>query len=67
MPITARPPTTPPTMAPMGVDFLSSGPGVGVGTGLMEDEEEDEDVEVVGSVVMGSGVVVGSVRRIRAC
>lgn len=57
--ITATPPTTPPTMGPMGTDFEAvAGAGVGVTVDdddvdewvVVEPEEEDDDVVVVVSV-----------------
>jgi len=54
-PITARPPTTPPTMAPVGVE-LEAGAGSGVGgtvvvvvlpEEVVEEEEEDREEEDV--------------------
>jgi hypothetical protein len=37
--MTTRPPTTPPTIAPIGADFCGTGEVVGVTTGRVKDEE----------------------------
>jgi hypothetical protein len=62
-PITARPPITPPTMGPIGVDFFSGlvmGAGVGVGVGVVVGVVMGVDVGVLVGVLV-VGVVVGSV------
>jgi hypothetical protein len=51
MAMTANPPTTPPTMAPMGV-FLPGGLGVGDGEGDVGVEKMDVVIEEVGSEVV---------------
>jgi hypothetical protein len=50
-PITATPPMTPPTIAPIGTDEDAAGVGVGVGV----DVSVDEDV-VVGAAAVGDAV-----------
>ena len=64
-PITAIPPTTPPTMAPIG--GLGEGPGVGLVDVDVELVDVDVDVEVVDVVDVceldGLDVVIGSAER----
>ena len=66
---TATPPTTPPTIAPMGVDLDSAGIGTGETLGplvpvvcgpwaLVEDEEDEDDVEVKLRVEVGRDELV---------
>jgi hypothetical protein len=52
-PITAMPPTVPPTIAPIGAGAAAAGSGVGVGVGVIVVEEDTvEDVVDIGEVVV---------------
>jgi hypothetical protein len=55
--ITATPPTAPPTMAPMGVDFPEAGVGVGGGVGEVNIPIEGPGGVVVGTAGIGDVVV----------